>query len=76
MLQEDIVTFEAQLAVITDSDDPFKDLQESLDALKAPDPDMIQEGLSSESILHKDLYVTATDLSIMEGDIRQQFQTH
>ena len=34
------INTEAQYSAITDSDDPFKDLQESLDALKAADPDM------------------------------------
>ena len=39
------INTEAQHAAITDSDDPFKDIQESLDALKAADPDMVPEDI-------------------------------
>ena len=37
------INTEAQHAAITDWDDPFKDLQESLDALKAADPTWYQK---------------------------------
>ena len=39
---------EAKHTAITDSEYLFKELQESLDALKPPDPDMLPQGLSGE----------------------------
>ena len=68
------INTEAQHAAITDSDDPFKDLQESLDALKAADPDMVPEDISAESIVDVDNDVIATAPVIMDDDILEQFQ--
>ena len=64
----------AQHAAITDSDDPFKDLQESLDALKAADPDMVPEDISAESMVDIDNDVIATAPVITDDDILEQFQ--
>ena len=63
-----------QHASITDSDDSFKDLQESLDALKAADPDMVPEDISAESIVDVDNDVIATAPVITDDDILEQFQ--
>ena len=60
------INTEAQHAAITDSDDPFKDLQESLDALKAADPDMVPEDISAESIVDVDNDPVITDDGILE----------
>ena len=45
------ITFEAQRAVIADSVNPIKGLQESIDTLKADDPDMVLESLSAENAI-------------------------
>lgn len=45
------ITFEAQRAVIADSVNPIKGLQESIDTLKADDPDMILESLSAKNVI-------------------------
>ena len=68
------INTEVQHAAITDSDDPFKDLQESLDALKAADPDMVPEDISAESIVDVDNNVIATAPVITVDDILEQFQ--
>ena len=68
------INTEVQHAAITDSDDPFKDLQESLDALKAADPDMVPEDISAESIGDVDNDVIATAPVITDDDILEQFQ--
>ena len=68
------INIEAQHAAITDSVDPFKDLQESLDALKAADPDMVPEDISAESIVDIDNDVIATAPVITDDDILEQFQ--
>ena len=67
------INTEAQHAAITDLDDPFKDLRESLDALKAADPDMVPEDFSAESIVDVD-NVIATAPVITDDDILEQFQ--
>ena len=68
------INTEAQYSAITDSDDPFKYLQESLDALKAADPDMVPEDISAESIVDVDNDVIATAPVITDDDILEQFQ--
>ena len=47
----------------------LKDFQESLVALKAADPDMVSEGLSSENVIDKDHDVFATAPCITEDGI-------
>ena len=54
----------------------LKDFQESLVALKAADPDMVSEGLSSENVIDKDHDVFATAPCITEDGILKQFQAH
>ena len=68
------INTEAQHAAITDSDDPFKDIQESLDSLEAAHPDMVPEDISAESIVDVDYDVIATAPVITEDDILEQFQ--
>ena len=70
------VTSETQRAAITGPGNPFKDLQEILDALKAADSDMVPEGLSAEKVINVDHDVIATAPCITEDDIIVQFQTH
>ena len=47
-----------------DSDDPFKDLQEGLDALQAADPTMVPEDLSVEKLVHVDSTLTRMSLQL------------
>ena len=68
------INTEVQHVAIPDSDDPFKDLQESLDALKAADPDMVPEDISAESIGDVDNDAIATAPVITDDDILEQFQ--
>ena len=68
------INTEAQHAAITASDNPFKDLQESLDALKVAYPDMVPEDISAESIVGIDDDVIATAPVITDDDILEQFQ--
>ena len=67
------ISLEAQCAAITDADDPFKDLKESLDELNAADPDMVPEGLSVESVVDVDNDVITMAPIITEDDILEQF---
>lgn len=69
------ITSEDKRGVIADSDDSFKDFQESLDALKASDPDMVPTGLSTENVINVDHGVITTGLYVTEDDILEQFQT-
>ena len=62
------ITSVAQRAAITDSDDLFKDLQGSLDALKAADPDIVSEGLSVENVIDVGHDVIVTAPCITESD--------
>ena len=52
--------------------DPFKDLQESLDALKAADTDLVPEFLSVQNVIDVDNDVIATALCIMEDGILEK----
>ena len=68
------INTEAQHAAITDSDDPFKDIQESLDALEAADSDRVPEDISVEGIVDVDYDVIATAPVITDDGILEQFQ--
>ena len=58
------INFEVQRAVIADSDDPFKDLQENLNELKSADPSMVPEDVTAESIVSlDDLIATAPEIA-------------
>ena len=48
------ITSEAQNAAITDADDPFSDLKESLQQLHDIDPDMVSESVTPESLTDVD----------------------
>lgn len=71
------ITSEAQCTAITDSENQFKDLQKSwnLDVLKAADPDMVPDGLSSENVIYVNHGVIATVPCITEDATLDQFQT-
>ena len=48
------ITPEAQNAAITDADNPFSYLKESLQQLHDIDPDMVPEGVTPESLIDVD----------------------
>ena len=48
------ITPEAQNAAVTDADDPFFDLKESLQQLHDIEPDMVPEGATRESLINVD----------------------
>ena len=54
------VTPEAQNAAITDADDPFSNLKESLQQLHDIEPDMVPESVSPESLTDVDNEVITT----------------
>ena len=56
----------------SDSNNPFKDLQEYLNELKSTDPSMMPEDVTSESIVSSDDDVIATAPEIAESDIIEE----
>ena len=48
------ITPEAQNAAITDANDPFSDLKESLQQLHDIEPDMVPEGATREDLINVD----------------------
>ena len=54
------ITLKAQNSAITDADEPFFDLKESLRHLHDIDPDMFLEGVTPESLIDVDNEVITT----------------
>ena len=63
------ITSEDQNAAITDADDPFPDLKESLQRLHDIDPDMAPESVTPESPIDVDNEVITTAPMITDDDI-------
>ena len=63
------ITPKAQNAAITDADDPFSDLKESLQQLHDIDPDMVPEGVTPESLTDVDNEVITTASVITDDEI-------
>ena len=63
------ITSEAQNAAITDADDPFSDLKESLQQLHDINPDMVPESVTPESLTDVDNEVITTAPMITDDDI-------
>ena len=70
------ITPEAQNAAITDADDPFSDLKESLQQLHDIDPDMVPEGVTPESLIDVDNEVITTAPIITDDDILRNVTTN
>ena len=70
------ITSEAQNAVITDADDPFSDLKESLQQLHDIDPDMVPESVTPESLIDVDNEVITTAPMITDDDILRSVTTN
>ena len=70
------ITPKAQNAAITDADDPFSDLKESLQQLHDIDPDMVPEGVTPESLIDVDNEVITTAPMITDDDILRSVTTN
>ena len=70
------ITPEAQHAAITDADDPFSDLKESLQQLHDIDPDMVREGVIPESLIDVDNEVITTAPVITDDDTLRSVTTN
>ena len=70
------ITPEAQNAAITNADDPFSDLKESLQQLHDIDPDMVPEGVTPESLIDVDNEVITTAPMIVDDDILRSVTTN
>ena len=63
------ITPEAQNAAITDADDPFSDLKESLQQLHDINADMVPEGVTPEILIDVDNEVITTTSMITDDNI-------
>jgi len=63
------ITPDGQQAAIDDSDDPFKDLQESLNNLRKADSSMVPNDVTATALVSLDDDVTATAPEMNEDDI-------
>ena len=70
------ITPKAQNAAITDADDPFSDLKESLQQLHDIDPDMVPEGVTPESLIDFDNEVKTTAPRITDDDVLRSVTTN
>ena len=69
------ITPEAHNAAITDADDRFSDLKESLQQLHDIDPDMVPEGVTPESLNHVNEVITTAPM-ITDDDILRSVTTN
>ena len=70
------ITSEAQNAAITDADDPFSDLKESLQRLHDIYPDMVPESVTPESLIDVYNEVITTAPMITDDDILRSVTTN
>ena len=70
------ITPEAQNATITDADDPFSDLKESLQQLHYIYPDMVPEGVTQKNLIDVDKEIITTALMITDDDILRSVTTN
>ena len=68
------ITPAVQQAVISDSDDPFKGLQESLNDLRKADSSMVPDDVTATALVSLDDDVIATAPEISEGDIIEELR--
>ena len=68
------ITPAVQQAAISDSDDPFKDLQESLNDLRKADSSMVLDDVTATALMSLDDNVLATAPEISEGDIIEELR--
>ena len=68
------ITPAVQRAAISDSDDPFKDLQQSLNDLRKADSSMVPDDVTATALVSLDDDVIATAPEISEGDIIEELR--
>ena len=68
------ITPAVQQAAISDSDDPFKDLQESLNDLRKADSSMVLDDVTATALVSLDDDVIATVPEISERDIIEELR--
>ena len=68
------ITPAVQQAAIADSDDPFKDLQESLNDLRKADSSIVPDDVTVTALVSLDDDVVATAPEISEGDIIEELR--
>ena len=68
------ITPAVQQAAIADSDDPFKDLQESLNNLRKADSSIVPDDVTATALVSLDVDVIASALEISEGDITEELR--
>ena len=66
------ITPAVQQVAISDSDDPFKDLQEGLNDLRKADSSMVPDDVTATPLVSLDDDVIATAPEISEGDIKEE----
>ena len=69
------ITPAVQQVAISDSDDPFKDLQEGLNDLRKADSSMVPDDVTATPLVSLDDDVIATAPEISEGDIKEELMT-
>ena len=70
------ITFRDPNTAITDADDPFSNVKESLQQLHDTDPDMVREGVAPESFIDVDNEVITTAPLITDDDILRSLTTN
>ena len=70
------ITPAVQQAVIADSGNPFKDLQESLNDLRKADSSIVPHDVTAIALVSLDDDVIATAPKISEGDIIEELRDH
>ena len=68
------ITPAVKQAAISDSEDPFKDLQESLNDLRKADSSMVPDDVTATALVSLDDDVIATATEISEGDIIEELR--
>ena len=70
------ITFRDPNTAITDADDPFSNVKESLQQLHDTDPDMVREGVAPESFIDVDNEIITTAPLITDDDILRSVTTN
>ena len=70
------ITPTVQQAAIADSDDPFKDLEESLNELRQVDSSMVPDNVTATSLVSLDDEVITTAPEISDNDIIEEIRDH
>ena len=68
------ITSAVQQAAISDSDDPFKDLQESLNDLRKADSSMVPDDVTATALVSLDHDVIVIAPEISEGDFIEELR--